>query len=453
MGVNRIGMASLVYHSTIAVEALPRLEQLVAEHNRRVAKLAKRHHIEIGAATLRTLRTYQKGASPMATQEEVEDASRWYADVEVTGQRAVISGWEIVGTLTLTDQGYLATGIKSAVGVAVLEPFKTRGGQCDHCKTSRTRSVTYLLRQSEVVKLVGSTCLKDFTGHLSPASWAAYADALVGFEMELDELEEESERGSNGRRAGEHSAVPLAFFLSYVRAEIRAGGWVSKKVSNETGKPATAARAWLALQACLEVERLAGTDVPDRDPVSGDLNPEWKEAKEAVKPSAEDAAQAEADHELVAESFSAKAERGDYEDHLLAVINQGFAFGRNVGLAASICAAADNIRRDVAKKAARDAQLDEWLGILKKREVFILRCVYTLPIEGAYGTSYLHVFLDPDGRKATWFASNDRLELGTYKIKATVKKHEVYQGKKTTQLSRCVVVENEESQPSLPQVG
>lgn len=150
------------------------------------------------------------------------------------------------------------------------------------------------------------------------------------------------------------------------------------------------------------------------------------------------------------ESFSARTERGDYEDHLLAIINQGFAFGKNMAFAASICVAADNIRREAAKKAARDVQLDEWFGTEKKREIFTLRCVYTQAIDGAYGTSYLHVFLDPQGRKATWFASGDCLEKGTYTLKATVKKHETYQGKKSTQLSRCVVVEKKESQVALP---
>jgi hypothetical protein len=441
-GGEETAKVELVYHSTIAIEALPRLEQLVAEHNRRVAKLARRHHIEIVMATLRTVRTYQK--------EQAEEVSRWFADVEVTGQRAVIAGWEIVGSLTSTDQGYLATGIRSSLKAELLEPFKARGGQCDHCKAARTRSVTYLLRQGEILKLVGSTCLKDFTGHLSPSSWAAYADALVGLEAELEDLEE-SALGPVGHRAGESSAVAVVAFLAFVRAEMRVNGWVSKKKSNETGVPATATRAWAAMVALREVDRLADTDVPDRDPVSGDLNPEWQRAKDAVKPEATDVKQAEEDLEMVTERFSALAERGDYEDHLLAAINQGYAFGKNVGIVASICVAADNIRREAAKKAARDAQLDEWLGTEKKREVFELRCVYTQEIEGAYGTSYLHVFLDLQGRKATWFVSNDRLEKGSYKIKATVKKHEVYQGKKTTQLSRCVVVEKvgEEAQQSL----
>jgi hypothetical protein len=271
----------------------------------------------------------------------------------------------------------------------------------------------------------------------------------VGLEAELDEAEE-SELGPVGRGEGDHAAVSIVSFLAWVRAEIRANGWVSKKISNEKGIPATATEAWKALGTCREVERLADTDVPDRDPVSGDLNPEWKDAKEEVKPGPEEAAQAEADLELVSERFSQEYDgRGDYEDNLMAVINQGFAFGKNIGLVASICAAADRIRREAVKKAARDEQLDEWFGTEKKREVFTLRCLYTQAIEGAYGTSYLHVFLDSQGRKATWFASGICLEKGTYRLKATVKKHETYQGKKSTQLSRCVVVEKNDSQVAL----
>ena len=39
----------------IAVEALPQLEDMVAEHNRRVERLARRHKIEIASASPRPM--------------------------------------------------------------------------------------------------------------------------------------------------------------------------------------------------------------------------------------------------------------------------------------------------------------------------------------------------------------------------------------------------------------
>jgi len=52
----------MVIRSTIAVEAMSRLEGFVVEHNRRVAKLLKRHNVSIEPATLTMARTLDEEA-------------------------------------------------------------------------------------------------------------------------------------------------------------------------------------------------------------------------------------------------------------------------------------------------------------------------------------------------------------------------------------------------------
>jgi len=158
------------------------------------------------------------------------------------------------------------------------------------------------------------------------------------------------------------------------------------------------------------------------------------------EPSEEDRSRAAADIELVAETFSCKPDREDYEDHLVSVINQGYVFFRNMGLVASICAAADRIRRDQAQAEARRNEVSEWFGDVGSRDSFILSVVHTQALDGRFGVSYLHILVDEKGRKAKWFATGKCLEKGTYEIKATVKKHEVYQERKETLLTRCSVV-------------
>ena len=410
----------------IAVEALPQLESMVAEHNRRVAKLAKRHKIEIASASTRILRTFQAqrieaagkvGDVPSRTwiylpAIEATDpkAVRFWAEVEVSGQRAVISGWEIVASLTLTDAGYLLSPVTGAA--SDYDSHKGRGGACDHCKTSRQRSVTYLLRKDSEIKAVGSKCLRDFTGHMSPSAWAAYADSLVGFEMEISDLEEEDfgeeESAGQGRRLVE--AVPISKYLPFVAMEIRVNGWLSKGKAWSGGGTPTANVAWETM------------------------------IRRQEEPSEEDRSRAVADIELVAETFSCKPDREDYEDHLVSVINQGYVFFRNMGLVASICAAADRIRRDQAQAEARRNEVSEWFGDVGSRDSFILSVVYTQALDGRFGVSYLHILVDEKGRKAKWFATGKCLEKGTYEIKATVKKHEVYQERKETLLTRCSVV-------------
>ncbi len=493
-----------IFRHTVAVEALPRLEILVAEHNQRVARLAKRHGIVIAPATMKVIRTFEHVRAMKDTGAETR---YWLAEVEVVGRQAKIGGWQILGSLTSTDNGYLLSPIGKAVD---LSAYKERGGQCDHCKTARPRSVTYILRHDKEIKLVGSICLKDFTGHLSPSAMAGYADSLVRFADEMDEMEddgEENQGGSGGGGIGQRKAVALAEFLGFVARSIRMEGWVSRAKAEGLNKRATADVAWLDLQdvqhlrwmkdqillgVTSEGARSAGgrggasrPEVPeggeqleakvkmmmdtystdgtiDRAKLvgltAGDVESTERACREAIladarieaakldrdlearMPTPADVARAAEDIDLVSEVFAMKPSRDDYEEKLLSVTNQGFAFDRNTGIAASICAAADRIRRDRAKEEARKLEKDEFFGEMNKREMFVLRLVYTQPIDGSYGLSYLHIFLDAEGRKAKWFSSSECLDKGSYEIKATVKNHEIYQGRKITQLSRCKVV-------------
>jgi hypothetical protein len=405
----------------IAVEALPQFEAMVGEHNRRVVMLSKRHKIEIAPASIRTLRTFQaqripadigsgswKFVSPIDSSDP--KAVRFWAEVEVSGQRAVISGWEIVASLTLTDAGYLLSPVTGAA--SDYDSHRERGGTCDHCKTSRQRSVTYLLRKDSEVRAVGSKCLRDFTGHMSPTAWAAYADSLVGFEHEISDLEDEDfgeeESAGQGRRLAE--AVPISKYLPFVAMEIRINGWLSKGKAWSGGGTPTADVAWEIM------------------------------VRRQGEPTEEDRCRAVEDFELVTETFASKEDREDYEDHLMSVINQGYVFFRNMGLVASICAAADRIRRDQALAEARRKEVSEWFGEVGQRGDYVLRLVHTQSYDGRFGVSYLHIFVDERGRKAKWFATGKCLDKGTYEIKATVKKHEVYQDRKETLLTRCSVV-------------
>jgi hypothetical protein len=133
----------------------------------------------------------------------------------------------------------------------------------------------------------------------------------------------------------------------------------------------------------------------------------------------------------------------DYEQNLQVVINQGFAFHRNIGLAASVCAAADRIRADrerIFASTLGEKFLNEHFGTIGDRERFVLWCYRVQDLKKQFGTTHLHLFEDAWGRKAKWFASTTNLEKGTYEIEARVKRHEEYQGKRTTVLIDCNVV-------------
>lgn len=439
---------------TIRVESLPRFEALVAEHNKKIAKLNKRHGATLAPMFFTVTATREITAEEVKASVEANDqdaAVRTYAagtivaDINLSGERPILAGWAIVGVLTATDEGYLVSRVRDAA-YADVEPFAKRGGDCDHCKASRRRSTTYLLRSNEAsmsnpqlppaIKVIGSTCLKDFTGHASPALLVAYADYSVCFDAELAELDEdEGDRSYGGGGGGPQRAVALAKFLGYVRAIIRQFGWVAKSRAYETGERATATRAWDELCQVAQLEHAKIT------------NPSHMELYEAqiakMVPTPTDIEMATADLALVDDTFSANTNNDDFQTNTLAVVRQGYAFGRNLGLAAAITRAADRIRGDVAKRTERATQVDEHFGTVGKRETWRLKCVYTTDIQGGFGVTQLCLFRDKDGRSAKWFnSSRTTLDRGTtYDVKGTVKKHDIYEGKRITMLSRCTISE------------
>ena len=109
-----------------------------------------------------------------------------------------------------------------------------------------------------------------------------------------------------------------------------------------------------------------------------------------------------------------------------------------------------------AKARANEAEISKHFGEEKKRAEYVLKVLYTKvlePVNFHAGPSVLHKMVDPNGNIATWFASNgNQLDVGaTYRVKATVKKHEEYKGTQSTVLTRCSVME--ELERDLPGVS
>lgn len=89
-----------------------------------------------------------------------------------------------------------------------------------------------------------------------------------------------------------------------------------------------------------------------------------------------------------------------------------------------------------------------WQGVVGERSQFTLRLERLLSFETQYGTSWLHAFSDEAGNSYKWFGStklrnqagNPVDEGAVVMVKATVKKHDVYNGRKQTALSRVKLV-------------
>jgi len=466
----------------VYVEALSRLHYLVSTYNNKISKLNKRNSLTLAPIVVKTSPTrtvfvaaQYPGAHPM------DQTPRFVVDVEISGDKPIIAGWEVVAVLSLTDAGYLASKISGST-LANVAPFASRGGDCDHCRANRRRATTYVVKAvaTDTLKVVGSSCVVDFTGHKSPGALLAYAEYLSGLESELDELGDDEGRSGGGGR-GTYKALPLVTFLGFVRKSIRTDGWLSKTAAFDRGGTPTATRAWEAVGYIERAERdlvelkakigltreqvkekLKATETTDIEYAELlNIEAKFKDIEETMSyaPTANDSECAAADLDIVEEVFSKKTEANDFEANTLTVIRQGFAFGKNLGLAAAICQAADRIRKTEAEEVAKRSIKNEWFGEVGKRQIYTLKVEHIAEYQSSFNsygrrsddqdaqTGYIYIMSDAEGRRCKWFTTSGGISKDasasdsgrTFTVKATVKKHEEYRGIKETILNRVTL--------------
>jgi hypothetical protein len=416
----------------VAVGSEQIIVQAVHTFNRKVQRLNKRAKLDLAFAEY----TVAPGVS--------QDGTRKYT---VRFEAAVVGGYKIAAVITLTDSGYLASRVAgtSKSDVEDVLAFTERGGECDHCRALRRRKTTYVLRGisegARKLSVVGSSCIEEFIGPSAPAL-GDYAEMLSGLENEMNEAA--SQASMNPERA-----ASLSEYLAYVHMNVRTHGWRSKKSAIATGGPTTAGEAWKALvrrrKVSADFKGMSESGVPERDVETGDLAPEILAMERAEAPSEQDLMRAEADL-FLAEGVLFEEHRvlNEYESALFAVVKQGFAFGRNMGLAASIYAYC--VRRRGTERAAKATKvLNEHVGVVGERSTHRVLVQKISELPGYMGGStWLHVMLDEAGHKLKWFATREKLDEGRwYEITGSVKSHGEYQGLKETQLTRCKAVKFE----------
>ena len=83
----------------------------------------------------------------------------------------------------------------------------------------------------------------------------------------------------------------------------------------------------------------------------------------------------------------------------------------------------------------------KWQGEIGDRLELELLCVKVIELEGGYyGPSNFHLFSDLEGNEYCWTTASKKLEEGeNYKLRGTVKAHQVYRNSNQTVLTRCML--------------
>jgi hypothetical protein len=83
----------------------------------------------------------------------------------------------------------------------------------------------------------------------------------------------------------------------------------------------------------------------------------------------------------------------------------------------------------------------KWQGEIGDRLELELLCVKVIELDGGYyGPSNFHLFSDSEGNEYCWTTASKKLEEGeNYKLRGTVKAHQVYRNSNQTVLTRCML--------------
>lgn len=329
--------------------------------------------------------------------------------VNITGNAPAYNGWEFVAKLDWDPNAGLIVRSIPGVENAVNRETVTEGW-CDHCRTTRQRLVTYVVRNQESGETlqVGSSCLKDFTGQYTTIAFP-----------ELSEKDDE-EGGFFGGR-GEREYSPLT---------VLAVAWACVKL--EGFKPASSGGS-----------TTKGDVMTALNPSRSKHDREWA-AK--IAPLADEAADKAAQllAWILSDDFFGTS---DYVLNMKAVAAGKMVSARNIGLLASAPQAwAKSLERSLVRE--REASIyaaSEHIGSVKERLELTVEVKAIRYLDGDYGVKTLYTMITEDGNIVKWFSSGED-KLGEDKgarfvIRGTVKKHETWEGMKSTLLTRCSIID------------
>lgn len=334
------------------------------------------------------------------------DVSYDVVDVTVTGTPPRYAGWEFLAELDWDPEAGLI--VRSAPGAEPVDRCSVTEGRCDHCHKHRRRNATFVVRNTESGEQlqVGSTCIKDFLG------W----DGKPVF-ISVNEITTEFEGGGYGFHTPEAWATPDVLAIAW--AVIRAEGY----------RPAS--WDWSTK------DQVKFFLLPPKNLTTGDLS--WLEKVRGFAVEAtEQAAKVRAF--ILSDDFSGYSE---YVINLKNIAAADRVTLRNVGFLASAPQAYARFQEQTLVRAAEKPS--EFVGEIKQRIVLDVTVKAVRFIDSDYGVTTLYTLKDADGNTLKWFSSNQALgddpdPEKVFKLKGTVKKHDTYNGVKSTQLTRCTVL-------------
>jgi len=396
-------------------------ESKIAKINKKAKKL---NCTEI---TYTVKRSYIVKANPLRLFGSYD--TTWFV-VDVTGETPMLNGWKFNGILEPLEMpdSTPRNMIKAVPGETIPTEFRDRVGECDHCKHNRKRNKTYVVEniKTNEIKMVGSSCLKDFLGHRDPHQIAKMAELLFDFNMGCTDLEDEFFSGC----VQPPETFGIEHFLSWTVSVINKYGWMNRKNARENCCQSTAD---IVDSFLIPPSGLRGSELTKFNNDLKELTPsdnQKTEAAEAV--------------EWAKNLTETEVKNNDYLYNINTLANFGVVNSKSAGLAAAIIISYRFDKKKKEDNANREIIDSNHVGNIGERIEMIVTPKSIFERSSDYGVTGIHSIQDDSGNHLTWFASGGTswLDKGTtYKVKATVKDHKEFNGVKQTVINRVKILE------------
>jgi hypothetical protein len=348
--------------------------------------------------------------------------------IQVIGVAPKLNGWTLVAVAEPVESGVL---LRKFPGVELEIPLEFRDvtpERCDHCHTERQRNETFIVHHdSGDWKVVGRTCLADFTGANSPERIANYASALCDLMLSIKDDEQMSLGG--GGDSGYYQA-PIRSFLKMVAIYSARHGFVT----------ATQAKKHNESTDYEDHIRPTGKEVFDFFFVpNGYRNKDRKafmdsitDAEDETSDDLVDAAMQWGKTQFVDEEES---KLSDYGHNMKLLLGANHVRIIDVGFVASVIS---GYKRSLTPKV--DYKGSGHVGTVGQKIALPVTVVKVHDWEGQYGLVHITTMQDEQGNILTWFAPGKlpAMQEGVYKVlTGTVKRHDERNGYKSTVVNYC----------------
>lgn len=342
-------------------------------------------------------------------------------DVTLVGEPVKANGWAFAAKLDFLTDGAEGVVVSKAPGFETLVVERPDATRCDHCRTARRRAVCYVVQHDTGArKVVGSSCLVDFTG--LGRNVERVVDLSFMASALLDDAESDDEGGGGG--GGRSRAHSLSKYLTAVAAVIRCYGWLSRGA------------AWKR-----HGSEHASADVADHwdSATPEDRRKHFPEIGDTASRS--DMATA-----LRAIHWAEQLDgANDYEENVRAIATAGYYLPKHMGLAASIVAGWQRHRGTLLERARRvRVNPDATAGAVGDKIHTLVEVVRKDNYENDWGVTTRVVMTEvATGATIIWWATcntEDLVEKDRVQVAAKIKKIDDFKGTAQTVVTRLNVL-------------